>query len=80
MVLGGPRLVARQPAMDLPSSDRRAGPFAVEIGPETLPSRRSRLKSLAAMAAMIIAVGAVTALGIAVTGALVWVIVSAAVT
>jgi len=66
--------------MDLPSSDRRAGSFAVEIGPETLPSWRSRLKSLAVMAAMILAVGALAALGIAVIAALVWVIVSAAVT
>jgi hypothetical protein len=72
-------LVAGQPATDGPESNRADHPYAVQSGPATMPSRRSRTISAGWLALLIVGLGAVAALGIAIVVVVAWAFISSAV-
>ena len=72
-------MVAGQPATDDPGTHRGAHPFAVEFGPKTRPSWRSRTMSAGWLLVLILVLGALAALTIAFVVVVAWAFISSAV-
>ncbi len=72
-------MVAGQPATDDPGTHRGEHPYAVEFGPTTLPSWRSRTWSAGWLVLLIVGLGALAALTIALVVVVAWAFISSAV-